>query len=51
MTPATQHAIEIAIRTEHLLLGLLQTGQGLARAVLADAGLRVDAVRRSIRHD
>jgi ATP-dependent Clp protease ATP-binding subunit ClpC len=37
------------IGTEHLLLGMLDEGEGLAATILADQGLRADAVREEAR--
>jgi hypothetical protein len=36
------------IGTEHILLGLLREGQGLAAQILADAGVRTEDLRRSV---
>jgi len=36
------------IGTEHLLLGLLREGRGIAAAALADLGISLDAVRRQV---
>ena len=36
------------IGTEHILLGLLREGQGLAARILADSGGRADELRRSV---
>ncbi|MDP2984279.1 MAG: ATP-dependent Clp protease ATP-binding subunit [Candidatus Latescibacter sp.] len=36
------------IGTEHLLLGLVKEGQGVAVAVLANMGIQLDALRKSI---
>ena len=50
-----QYAREESIRlghdyigTEHLLLGLVKEGQGVAVAVLANMGIQLDALKRSI---
>jgi len=56
LTPRTKSVIELAVEearrmghqwigTEHLLLGLIQEGEGLAVAVLRDLGVDLDAVR------
>lgn len=55
-TPAAKKAIELALReairckhnfigTEHLLLGLLRGGDGLAATILAEAGTSTDELR------
>ena len=36
------------IGTEHILLGLLREGDGLAAQIIADSGVRVDELRRSV---
>ena len=36
------------IGTEHILLGLLREGDGLAAAVLTEAGVDIDDLRRRI---
>ena len=36
------------IGTEHLLLGLVKEGQGVAVAVLANMGIQLDTLKRSI---
>lgn len=58
-TPRVKRAIEFAIEearrlnhkhvaVEHLLLGLLREGEGVAALVLQQWGVRLDAVRRAI---
>jgi ATP-dependent Clp protease ATP-binding subunit ClpC len=37
-----------AVGTEHLLLGLLRDGRGIAAAMLTEAGLRLEGVRATI---
>src|SRR5579884_1409075 len=57
LTPRAKKVIELAvdearrmnhpsIGTEHLLLGLLEEGQGIAAGVLQSLGLNLDKVRR-----
>ena len=36
------------IGTEHLLLGLVKEGQGVAVAVLSNMGIQLDALKKSI---
>jgi len=36
------------ISTEHILLGLLREGEGLAARILADSGVRADDLRTSV---
>lgn len=56
LSPQAQRALELAVAearrlnqrligTEHLLVGLLQEGEGLAAVVLASLGVTVDQVR------
>jgi ATP-dependent Clp protease ATP-binding subunit ClpC len=58
-TPAAKKALEMSLRealqlgdrfigTEHLLLGLLREGQGLATRLLNERGLQLDGVRRAV---
>jgi len=58
-TPRAKKALEISLRealalgdnfigTEHLLLGLLREGQGLAAEILHEQGLQLDEVRRAV---
>jgi ATP-dependent Clp protease ATP-binding subunit ClpA len=57
-TPRAKKVLELSLRealrlkhnyigTEHILLGLLREGEGLAAKILTDAGLTVDQLRRS----
>ena len=59
LTPRAKRVIELAvdearrlnhryIGTEHLLLGLVREGEGIAAGVLASQGLRLDQVRATI---
>jgi uncharacterized damage-inducible protein DinB len=59
LTPRSKHAIELAvdearrlnhhyIGTEHLLLGLVREGEGIAAGVLASLGVSLEKVRRSV---
>jgi len=61
LTPRAKRAIDLAydearqlnnnyIGTEHLLLGLIREGEGLASRVLANAGADLDAARQAIWH-
>jgi ATP-dependent Clp protease ATP-binding subunit ClpC len=56
LTPRTKHVIELAVEearqlshpnigTEHLLLGLVQEGEGIAAEVLRSLGIAMDRVR------
>jgi ATP-dependent Clp protease ATP-binding subunit ClpC len=56
LTPRTKHVIELAVEearqlshpfigTEHLLLGLMQEGEGIATEVLRSMGIALDRVR------
>jgi ATP-dependent Clp protease ATP-binding subunit ClpC len=58
-TPGAKKALEMSLReaiglgdrfigTEHLLLGLLREGQGLAAGLLNERGLQLDGVRRTV---
>ena len=57
-TPRAKKALELSLRealhlrqkeigTEHLLLGLIREGQGLAAKILVDGGLSLDDLRRA----
>jgi ATP-dependent Clp protease ATP-binding subunit ClpC len=59
-TPEAKKGLELSLRealdigekfigTEHLLLGLLREGQGLAAQLLRERGAEIDAVRQEIR--
>ena len=59
LTPRSKRVIELAIDearslehhyigTEHLLLGLIREGEGLAARVLVDAGHPLDDLRRRV---
>ena len=58
-TPRAKKTLELSLReaihlrhkeigTEHLLLGLLREGEGLAAKILVDGGVSLDALRRAI---
>ena len=58
-TPRAKKVLELSLRealrlrhrhigTEHILLGLLREGDGLAAAVLTEAGVDIDDLRRRI---
>jgi ATP-dependent Clp protease ATP-binding subunit ClpC len=58
-TPRAKEVLELSLResrqighdyigTEHLLLGLLREGQGVAAQVLSDAGVTLDQARRQV---
>jgi ATP-dependent Clp protease ATP-binding subunit ClpC len=58
LTPRSKHVIEMAVDesrrmghhfvgTEHLLLGLLREGDGIACGVLESLGLKLDTVRQT----
>ena len=58
-SPRSKAVLELSLRealhlrhnyigTEHMLLGLLREGHGLAAQILADSGVRVDELRRSV---
>ena len=58
-TPRAKKMLELSLReaihlrhkeigTEHLLLGLLREGEGLAAQILVDAGVSLDALRRAV---
>lgn len=60
-TPRSKKVLELALReairlkhngigSEHILLGLLREGEGLAMKIIADAGIDVAALRRSTEH-
>lgn len=57
--PRAKKVIELSLReavrlghhyigTEHILLGILREGDGLAARILTDAGLRVEGLRRQV---
>ena len=58
-SPRSKKVLELSLReairlrhncigTEHVLLGLLREGEGLAARILVDAGVRADDLRRSV---
>ena len=44
----TIHLEHNAIGPEHVLLGIIRDGDGVAAGVLADAGVNLDGLRRTI---
>jgi len=59
LTPRTKKVLELALReairlkhnwigSEHILLGLLREGNGLAAKIMFDAGIDLAALRRTV---
>jgi ATP-dependent Clp protease ATP-binding subunit ClpA len=62
LTPRAKKALELSlrealaagdreIRTEHVILGLLREGEGIAARILTRHGVRLDEVRAAVRRD